>query len=56
MLKTSKLLCLILLNEGDIELSTLSLYMKELVKKGYAEVVNGTELRITKKGMDYIIR
>lgn len=52
-MKTSKLLCMIIHNEGNIETGTINFYLKELVKKGFIEV-SGTSLKLTNKGMRYI--
>lgn len=55
MIKTSKLLCMIIDNEVEIESSKINYYLKELVKAGYIEV-NRTTMRLSKKGKDYLIR
>ena len=49
-MKTSKLLCMILDNEGEIESSNLLFFLKELTKLGYIEV-NGTRMKLTDKGV-----
>lgn len=55
MIKTSKLLCMIIDNEVEIESSKINYYLKELVKAGYIEV-NRTTMRLSKKGKDYLTR
>lgn len=51
-MKTSKLLCMILDNEGEIESSNLLFFLKELTKLGYVEV-NGTKIKLTDRGKCY---
>ena len=51
-MKTSKLICMILDNEGEIESSNLLFFIKELTKLGYIEV-NGTRMKLTDKGVYY---
>ena len=51
-MKTSKLLCMILDNEGEIESSNLLFFLKELTKLGYVEV-NGTKIKLTYRGKCY---
>lgn len=51
-MKTSKLLCIILHNEGEIEFNSISRYVKILVQKGYIET-NGTKIKLTDKGKKY---
>lgn len=55
MIKTSKLLCMIIDNEVEVESSKINYYLKELVKAGYIEV-NRTTMRLSKKGKDYLTR
>lgn len=55
MIKTSKLICMIIDNEVEVESSKINYYLKELVKAGYIEV-NRTTMRLSKKGKDYLIR
>lgn len=54
-IKTSKLLCMIIDNEVEVESSKINYYLKELVKAGYIKV-NGTTMKLTKKGKDYATR
>ena len=51
-MKTSKLICMILDNEGEIESSNLLFFLKELTKLGYVEV-NGTKIKLTDRGKCY---
>ena len=51
-MKTSKLICMILDNEGEIESSNLLFFIKELTKLGYIEV-NGTKIKLTDRGKCY---
>ena len=51
-MKTSKLICMILDNEGEIESSNLLFFIKELTKLGYIEV-NGTKIKLTDRGEYY---
>lgn len=55
MIKTSKLLCMIVNNESEIETSKINYYLKELVKIGYLEV-HGTKIRLTQQGKQYVSR
>lgn len=52
-MKTSKLICMILQNEGKIELNSITRYIKILVQEGYI-YVDGTKISLTKKGEAYI--
>ena len=51
-MKTSKLICMILDNEGEIESNNLLFFIKELTKLGYIEV-NGTKIKLTDRGQYY---
>lgn len=51
-MKTSKLLCMILDNEEEIESNNLLFFLKELIKLGYIET-NGTKIKLTDKGVYY---
>lgn len=52
-MKTSKLICMILDNEGKIELNSISKYVKILVDKEFI-AVDGTKISLTQKGKIYI--
>lgn len=52
-MRTSKLLCAILMNEGEIEVSQITNYVKQLVQLGYLET-NVTKVKLSDKGRKYI--